>query len=70
LIDILRGRPVARRVLALHQSGEVPYVCAISVEEIARGLRPRERAPSRALVASLLLAPLGTEEGPRAGDWR
>lgn len=70
LIDTLRGRPAAERLLALRESGEVPYVCVINVEEVARGLRPRERSSSRALLAALRLAPLGVREGWRAGEWR
>lgn len=45
-------------------------MCAISVEEIWRGIRPREEAVARRLVNGLRLAPLGVTEGIRAGGWR
>jgi predicted nucleic acid-binding protein len=71
LIDLLRGRPEARsRVSALRGARDDPYVCAINVEEIARGLLPREDEPARRLLAGLRVAPLGTAEGLQAGRWR
>lgn len=70
LIDALRGRPARRRVLALRRSGELPYVCAVNADELARGLRPAEQGPTRDLLDSLRLAPLGVDEGWRAGAWR
>jgi len=70
LIDALRGRPAAGRVAALRRSGVEPWVCAISVEEIWRGLRPTEEAPASRLFRGLRLAPLGVAEGVRAGSWR
>lgn len=70
LIDVLRDRPVRQRVLELQATGQVPFTCAVNVEEVARGLRPEERASCRDLVESLRLAPLGVEEGWRAGQWR
>ena len=50
--------------------GTEPWVCAISVEEIWRGLRPGEELPARRLFTGLRLAPLGVTEGMRAGSWR
>ena len=47
-----------------------PWVCAISVEEIWRGLRPREEAAARRLFNALRLAPLGLAQGMQAGIWR
>jgi len=70
LIDALRGRPAAERVRALRRSGTEPWVCAISVEEIWRGVRPEEEAVVRRLFTGLRVAPLGTAEGERAGSWR
>ncbi len=70
LIDHLRGRPVRERVLALRRAGEVPFVCAVTVDELARGLRESEAGHARSLVDSLRLAPLGVDEGWRAGGWR
>lgn len=45
-------------------------MCAISVEEIWRGLRAEEEAAVRRLFNGLRIAPLGTAEGVRAGAWR
>lgn len=45
-------------------------MCAISVEEIWRGVRPNEEHVARRLFAGLRTAPLGTSEGVRAGTWR
>ena len=70
LIDALRGRPAAARVAGLRRTGTEPWACAISVEEIWRGLRPDEELPARRLFNGLRLAPLGASEGMRAGRWR
>lgn len=71
LIDLLRGRAGARsRVATLRDAGDDLYACAINVEETARGLRPVELEPARALFAGLRTAPLGGPEGWRAGEWR
>jgi predicted nucleic acid-binding protein len=71
LIDLLRGRPDARRRLAaLRQAQDAPYVCAVNVEEAVRGLKPREHGSARALFEGLRIAPLGTAEGWQAGEWR
>jgi len=70
LIDALRGRPAADQVAALRRRGVEPWVCAISVEEVWRGLLPGDEAPARRLFNSLRPAPLGVVEGVRAGTWR
>ncbi|MGH9036206.1 MAG: PIN domain-containing protein [Acidimicrobiia bacterium] len=70
LIDALRGRSAAGRLAGLRRVGAEPWVCAISVEEIWRGLRPREEPVARRLFNGLRLAPLGLSEGIRAGGWR
>jgi predicted nucleic acid-binding protein len=71
LIDLLRGRPDARsRLLALRGARDVPYTCAINVEEVARGLRSSEEQPARSLFAGLRLVPLTEAEGWQAGEWR
>jgi predicted nucleic acid-binding protein len=72
LIDLLRGRAgAAERLRTVRESGDVPYVCAINIEEIHRGLRggPEGEAASR-LIEGMLIAPLGRDEGERAGTWR
>lgn len=70
LIDALRGRPAAERLRGLRRVGTEPWVCAISVEEIWRGLRSGEEPVARRLFTGLRLAPLGVTEGIRAGSWR
>lgn len=70
LIDALRGGPAAARVAGLRRTGTDPWVCAISIEEIWRGLRPSEDPVVRRLFNGLRLAPLGVAEGIRAGTWR
>lgn len=70
LIDALRGRPAAERLAGLRRIGVEPWVCAISIEEIWRGLRPGEEPHARRLFNALRLAPLAVAEGTRAGNWR
>jgi predicted nucleic acid-binding protein len=70
LIDALRGRPGGRRLLALRSSGHVPWVCAINVEEVWRGVRAGEERSVRRLFDGLRIAALGLSEGERAGVWR
>lgn len=70
LIDALRGRSATERVRGLRRAGVEPWVCAISVEEIWRGLLPEEESNARRLIRALRLAPLGAAEGERAGRWR
>lgn len=70
LIDALRGRGAAERLASLRDEGPPPYVCAVNVEEIWRGVRPGEEEPARRLLGALRIAPLGRAEGERAGRWR
>jgi predicted nucleic acid-binding protein len=71
LIDVLRGRPGAQwRLRQLRSASDIPFVCAISVEETARGLRPAERETATDLLRGLRAAPLGKDEGWQAGTWR
>jgi predicted nucleic acid-binding protein len=71
LIDLLRGRPGATtRLRAVRAAGDQPYVCAINVEEVVRGLRASEVGPARSLLTGLRVVELGHAEGWRAGDWR
>src|ERR1700756_183328 len=70
LIDALRGRPAGERLRALRRPGDEPWTCAISVEEIWRGLLPGEDVIAQGLVRGLRCAPLGPSEGIRAGRWR
>lgn len=71
LIDVLRGRPGAReRLLQLRVADDEPATCAINVEEVVRGLRPREAATASLLFGGLRIVPLAAEEGRQAGEWR
>ncbi|MGH8936623.1 MAG: PIN domain-containing protein [Acidimicrobiia bacterium] len=70
LIDALRGRAAADRVRGLRRTGEVPFVCAINVEELWRGSFPEEEGTLRRLLAGLRVAPLGRAQGEMAGKWR
>jgi predicted nucleic acid-binding protein len=70
LIDALRGRGAAERLRGLRRHGDVPFVCAVNVEEVTRGLRPAERPVAQRLMRGLRLATLGRSEGERAGEWR
>jgi len=70
LIDVLRGRRAAQPLLELRSHDEVPWVCAVNVEEIWRGLRSGEEDVARKLFAGLRIAKLGPGEGERAGRWR
>jgi predicted nucleic acid-binding protein len=70
LIDALRGRGAAGRLRALRGEGSPPYVCAINVEEVWRGVNPGEEAAVAQLLRALRIAPLGRDEGERAGLWR
>lgn len=58
------------RQRAARAAGDRLHVCAINVEEIVRGLLPRELEPAGRLFAGLRVAPLGADEGWRAGQWR
>jgi predicted nucleic acid-binding protein len=70
LIDALRGRSAADRLREMRRRGDEPWVCAISVEEIWRGVQPNEEQVVRRLFRGLRCAPLGVAEGERAGSWR
>jgi hypothetical protein len=71
LIDYLRGREGARdRLRTVRERGDDAYVCAISVEEVTRGLHPREDDAFIELLDGLRVAPLRVAEGRLAGYWR
>jgi predicted nucleic acid-binding protein len=70
LIDALRGRAAADRLRELRGEGSPPYVCAINVEEVWRGIKPGEERAVKRLLGALRIAPLGRAEGERAGRWR
>lgn len=70
VIDALRGRPAADRVASLRREGVEPWVCAITVEEVFRGVRPTEENVVRRFFGATRIAPLGRAEGELAGTWR
>lgn len=71
LVDALRGREAAERLRGLRDSGEAPWICAVNVDEVVRGMRDEhERDVAMRLLSGLHIAPLGRPEGTRAGDWR
>lgn len=70
LIDALRGRPAAQRLRSMRTRGQVPWICAINAEEVMRGARDHEEPLVERFLAAMRLAPLGREEGLRAGRWR
>jgi len=70
LIDVLRGRPVVDRLRLLRRRSDVAATSAVNVEEIVRGVRPREHPLVRQLLDGLLIVPLDRTAGERAGAWR
>jgi predicted nucleic acid-binding protein len=70
LIDHLRGRPAAQRVVELAIAGETLATTAINIEEVMRGLRPSEEAAAETLFDGLMMIALGRDEGRQAGLWR
>lgn len=70
IIDALRGRPAAERVRQARRRGDEAWVCAITIEEIWRGILPGEERIVRRMFRALRCAPLGVAEGERAGEWR
>jgi predicted nucleic acid-binding protein len=70
LIDALRGRPAADRIRQLLKARMPLLTTAINVEEIVRGLRPKEAFAAEALFDGLLLLPIRREEAELAGVWR
>src|SRR5438093_6662207 len=70
LIDALRGRGAGVRLRQLRARQEVPFVCAVNIEELFRGIRPDEEPSLARLLNGMVIAPLGRIEGERAGSWR
>ena len=71
VIDVLKGRPVtSARFVGLESAGDIPYVCAVTVEEVSAYLLPQERERGSVLFEGLSEAPLGIAEGRLAGWWR
>jgi predicted nucleic acid-binding protein len=70
LIDALRGLSAAGRVRSLRDEGQMPWICAVNVEEVMRGVRTNEEAMVLRFLGGMRLAPLGRAEGEQAGRWR
>jgi predicted nucleic acid-binding protein len=70
LIDALRGRSAAERVRSLRDEGQMPWICAVNVEEVMSGIRSNEEATVLRFLGGMRLAPLGRTEGEQAGRWR
>lgn len=52
------------------RASPVPFICAVNVEEVVRGLRAGEERSLERLLSGLRTAPLGRTEGELAGRWR
>jgi predicted nucleic acid-binding protein len=71
LIDALRGRGAGERLRGLRRSGaSTPWISAINVEELYRGVREAEEPALGRFLGGFRLAPLGREEAELAGRWR
>jgi predicted nucleic acid-binding protein len=70
LIDALRGQPVVLRLRELHENGQIPWICAVNVEEVTRGSSAAEEAAVARFLSGMRLAPLGRAEGELSGRWR
>lgn len=71
LIDALRGGDAAERIRELQTAGgSPPWICAVNVEELYRGMKDPEADAVRLLVDGMRIAPLGDREGELAGTWR
>jgi hypothetical protein len=71
LIDLLRGRSGAiGRLRRLREEGDLAFVCAVSAEEIGRGVRAGAEPGAEQLLAGLRPAILGPADGWIAGEWR
>jgi predicted nucleic acid-binding protein len=68
LVGVLRGhRPTIARLDGI---GDPPFVSAITVEEITRGMRSHERDATAALFEWVIVAEIGEREAQLAGSWR
>lgn len=70
LIDALRDRSAVKRIRQLRTAGQVPWICAVNVDEVLRGTHADDEPLVTRFLGGLHLAPLGRAEGERAGRWR
>ena len=54
----------------MRMGNERPHVCAISIEELWRGVLVAEQSDLERLLDGLRIAPLGRRQGEIAGAWR
>ena len=67
LIDVLRGTEAAREVLRAELRSERPHASEITRLEVLAGMRPREEAATRDLLAVLRWHPVDGEVAEAAG---
>lgn len=68
LVGVLRNHaPTVARLRAL---SDPPFVSAITIEEILRGMRPHEHDATEALLQWLVVADVGEQEARYAAAWR
>jgi predicted nucleic acid-binding protein len=68
LVRVLRNHePTVARLRSLQ---DPPYVSAMTVEEILRGMRAHEREATEALLRWLVVADVGEGEARKAAAWR
>lgn len=70
LIDALRGRDAVRRIRDLRSRGDRGVISPVSVDEVVRGLRARDRDPALRFLQGLRLVALDRQQAVQAGDWR
>ena len=70
LIDLLRGRATARALMLRVTEHAIPCCSVISVAEIHAGMRAQERAPTAALLDSLVLLDVTRSVAELAGHFR
>lgn len=68
LVDVLRDHePTVARFDAMR---DPPFVSAITIEGILRGMRPHEHDATEALLQWLIVADVGEPEARQAAAWR
>jgi predicted nucleic acid-binding protein len=70
LIDALRQRPATERIRESLDAGEIPWICAVNVDELLRGTSSTEEESVIHFLRGFHMAPLGRVEGEHAGRWR
>jgi predicted nucleic acid-binding protein len=68
LVNVLRGDQATGKRLGTMP--DPPFVSAITVEEILRGIRDHERDATEALLGWMIVADVGEREARQAAAWR